>query len=113
MNCKNRIKIYILKSFSIVKILEQMFLKSHIKKSNSEKSLNSIYKNEWKNKIKFQLYVQFLQIFIISFSFLPVKPEIKVTSEIVGAPVESQVVLECIVQVYPKPLNGWYKNTGT
>ncbi|KAL5277380.1 hypothetical protein ACFFRR_002552 [Megaselia abdita] len=38
------------------------------------------------------------------------KPEIKVNSEIVGAPVDSQVVLECIVQVYPKPLNGWYKN---
>lgn len=26
---------------------------------------------------------------------------------------ESQVVLECIVQVYPKPLNGWYKNGGS
>lgn len=26
---------------------------------------------------------------------------------------EREVTLECIVEVYPKPLNGWYRNEGT
>lgn len=26
---------------------------------------------------------------------------------------EKEVTLECIVEVYPKPLNGWYRNEGT
>ncbi|XP_050746331.1 protein amalgam [Drosophila biarmipes] len=37
-------------------------------------------------------------------------PTIKAINQLVGAPVEREVTLECIVEVYPKPLNGWYRN---
>ncbi|XP_015012792.2 lachesin [Drosophila erecta] len=39
-------------------------------------------------------------------------PTIKAISQLVGAPVEREVTLECIVEVYPKPLNGWYRSEG-
>ncbi|XP_061401367.1 lachesin, partial [Musca vetustissima] len=39
-------------------------------------------------------------------------PSIKAVNQLVGAPVEREVTLECIVEVYPKPLNGWYRNEG-
>ncbi|XP_070069359.1 protein amalgam [Drosophila takahashii] len=39
-------------------------------------------------------------------------PTIKAINQLVGAPVEREVTLECIVEVYPKPLNGWYRNEG-
>ncbi|XP_043660057.1 uncharacterized protein LOC122624512 [Drosophila teissieri] len=39
-------------------------------------------------------------------------PTIKAISQLVGAPVEREVTLECIVEVYPKPLNGWYHREG-
>ncbi|XP_064535100.1 lachesin isoform X2 [Drosophila montana] len=39
-------------------------------------------------------------------------PTIKAVNQLVGAPVEREVILECIVEVYPKPLNGWYRNEG-
>ncbi|EDW27201.1 GL21154 [Drosophila persimilis] len=39
-------------------------------------------------------------------------PTIKAVNQLVGAPVEREVTLECIVEVYPKPLNGWYRNEG-
>ncbi|KRK05534.1 lachesin isoform X1 [Drosophila yakuba] len=39
-------------------------------------------------------------------------PTIKAISQLVGAPVEREVTLECIVEVYPKPLNGWYRREG-
>ncbi|XP_052837439.1 protein amalgam isoform X2 [Drosophila gunungcola] len=41
-----------------------------------------------------------------------VSPTIKAINQLVGAPVEREVTLECIVEVYPKPLNGWYRNEG-
>lgn len=47
--------------------------------------------------------------FFVSFA---VPPVVKAVNQLVGAPVESDVVLECIVEVYPKPLNGWYRNDG-
>nr|XP_036677643.1 lachesin [Drosophila suzukii] len=37
-------------------------------------------------------------------------PTIKAINQLVGAPVEREVTLECVVEVYPKPLNGWYRN---
>ncbi|KAL9929609.1 dpr-interacting protein lambda isoform 1-T5 [Glossina fuscipes fuscipes] len=39
-------------------------------------------------------------------------PSIKAVNQLVAAPVEREVTLECIVEVYPKPLNGWYRNEG-
>lgn len=44
--------------------------------------------------------------------FLAVPPTVKAVNQLVGAPVESHVTLQCIVEAYPKPLNGWYKNEG-
>jgi hypothetical protein len=31
---------------------------------------------------------------------------------LVGAPVESHVLLQCIVEAFPKPLNTWYRGEG-
>lgn len=39
-----------------------------------------------------------------------VAPMVKAVNQLVGAPVESHVLLECLVEVFPKPLNGWYRN---
>ncbi|XP_030386774.1 lachesin [Scaptodrosophila lebanonensis] len=39
-------------------------------------------------------------------------PTIKAVNQLVGAPIDREVTLECIVEVYPKPLNGWYRNEG-
>ncbi|XP_070140681.1 lachesin isoform X2 [Drosophila kikkawai] len=39
-------------------------------------------------------------------------PVIKAFNQLVGAPLEREVTLECMVEVYPKPLNGWYRNEG-
>lgn len=44
--------------------------------------------------------------------YISVPPTIKAVNQLVGAPVEREVTLECIVEVYPKPLNGWYRNEG-
>ncbi|XP_067625213.1 lachesin [Eurosta solidaginis] len=41
-----------------------------------------------------------------------VAPSIKAVNQLLGAPVEREITLECIVEVYPKPLNGWYRNEG-
>lgn len=41
-----------------------------------------------------------------------VPPSVKAVNHVVGAPVESHVLLECIVEVFPKPLNGFYFNEG-
>uniref|UniRef100_A0A336LZ60 CSON008625 protein n=1 Tax=Culicoides sonorensis TaxID=179676 RepID=A0A336LZ60_CULSO len=40
-------------------------------------------------------------------------PTVKASNQLVGAPVESNVLLQCIVEAFPKPLNGWYKNEGS
>lgn len=39
-----------------------------------------------------------------------VAPMVKAINQLVGAPLESHVLLECLVEVFPKPLNGWYRN---
>ncbi|XP_043066371.1 lachesin [Drosophila bipectinata] len=39
-------------------------------------------------------------------------PSIKAVNQLVGAPIEREVTLECFVEVNPKPLNGWYRNEG-
>lgn len=41
-----------------------------------------------------------------------VAPMVKAINQLVGAPLESHVLLECLVEVFPKPLNGWYRNEG-
>lgn len=41
-----------------------------------------------------------------------VSPTVKAVNQLVGAPVESRVLLQCVVEVFPKPLNGWYRNDG-
>lgn len=41
-----------------------------------------------------------------------VPPTVKAINQLVGAPLESHVLLECLVEVFPKPLNGWYRNDG-
>ncbi|XP_055837591.1 lachesin isoform X2 [Episyrphus balteatus] len=37
-------------------------------------------------------------------------PSIKTLNQLVAAPIGSQVTLECFSEVFPKPLNGWYKD---
>ncbi|XP_058450165.1 protein amalgam [Malaya genurostris] len=39
-------------------------------------------------------------------------PSVKAGNQLVAAPVESHVMLQCIVESFPTPLNGWYKNDG-
>ncbi|XP_055643967.1 protein amalgam [Toxorhynchites rutilus septentrionalis] len=39
-------------------------------------------------------------------------PNVKAGNQLVAAPVESHVMLQCIVEAFPAPLNGWYKNDG-
>nr|XP_029733393.1 lachesin-like [Aedes albopictus]XP_029733394.1 lachesin-like [Aedes albopictus] len=39
-------------------------------------------------------------------------PSVKAGNQLVAAPVESHVMLQCIVEAFPTPLNGWYKNDG-
>ncbi|XP_029169231.1 lachesin-like isoform X2 [Nylanderia fulva] len=41
------------------------------------------------------------------------KPLIKVTNQLVAAPVDSDVLLQCYVESSPKALNTWYRNNGT
>jgi hypothetical protein len=41
-----------------------------------------------------------------------VAPSVKAVNQLVGAPVESHVLLQCIVEAYAKPLNTWYRNEG-
>lgn len=60
-------------------------------------------------------YLVFLFYTKLSFSFLfisLVPPTVKAVNHVVGAPIESHVLLECVVEVFPKPLNGWYRNDG-
>ncbi|XP_055589719.1 protein amalgam-like [Uranotaenia lowii] len=39
-------------------------------------------------------------------------PSVKADNQLVAAPVESHVLLQCTVEAFPAPLNGWYKNDG-
>lgn len=43
---------------------------------------------------------------------IKVKPLIKVSNQLVAAPVNSDVLLQCYVESSPKALNTWYKNNG-
>ncbi|XP_076235065.1 dpr-interacting protein lambda [Calliopsis andreniformis] len=40
------------------------------------------------------------------------QPAIKVTNQLVAAPVDSDVVLQCHVEASPHAMNTWYRNTG-
>lgn len=61
---------------------------------------------------QFWFYVR-LRFFLLVFTHTKtVSPMVKAVNHVVGAPVESHVLLECIVEVFPKPLNGWYRNDG-
>lgn len=60
----------------------------------------------------FGLMCDFVRFFSSSRPFPPVPPSVKAVNHVVGAPVESHVLLECTVEVFPKPLNGWYRNDG-
>jgi hypothetical protein len=42
-----------------------------------------------------------------------VAPSVKPSTQLLGAPVESNVLLQCIVESFPKPLNSWLKSDGT
>lgn len=41
-----------------------------------------------------------------------VPPLIKVSNQLVAAPVDSDVILQCYVESSPKALNTWYRNKG-
>ena len=49
---------------------------------------------------------------IYSFSFFPVHPLIKVSNQLVAAPVGSNVDIGCDVEASPKAMNSWYRDTG-
>lgn len=44
--------------------------------------------------------------------FFSVLPSVKPSVGLVGAPVESHVLLQCIVEAFPKPLNTWFRGEG-
>ena len=44
--------------------------------------------------------------------FMTVQPTVKAVIQLVLAPVESNVLVQCIVEAYPKPLNTWYRHEG-
>ncbi|XP_052864421.1 neurotrimin-like [Anopheles cruzii] len=39
-------------------------------------------------------------------------PNVKAGNQLVAAPVESHVLLQCVVEAFPTPLNGWHKHDG-
>lgn len=41
-----------------------------------------------------------------------VPPAVKAVTNIVSTPSGSHVLLQCIVEVFPKPLNGWHRSDG-
>lgn len=43
---------------------------------------------------------------------IAVAPSVEVPNELVSAPLESSVLLQCTVEAFPKPLNQWYKSDG-
>lgn len=51
--------------------------------------------------------------FVFTFpSLFAVPPTVKAVNQLVAAPVESHVLLQCIVEAFAKPLNTWYRNEG-
>lgn len=50
-------------------------------------------------------------LLLLLFSF-PVAPIIKVPNQLVGAPLGTDVQLECFVEAFPNTINYWIKNRG-
>ncbi|XP_036321029.1 uncharacterized protein LOC118735413 [Rhagoletis pomonella] len=48
-----------------------------------------------------------------TFMFAQVPPSLKAANQLLGAPVEREINIECIVKVYPELFAGWYHNEGT
>lgn len=44
--------------------------------------------------------------------FFPVHPVIQVPNQLVGAPLGTDVTIECHVEASPKSINYWVKDTG-
>lgn len=66
-----------------------------------QQQLHRLLKVSWKNERKiFSILNRFLFALFTA------------VNQLVGAPVDSRVTLECIVEAFPKPLNGWYRNEG-
>lgn len=51
-------------------------------------------------------------IFSNYFSLISVHPTIHVPNQLVGAPLGTHVLLECIIQASPKAISYWIKDTG-
>lgn len=47
------------------------------------------------------------------FIILTVIPQVKVTNQLVGAPIGSDVELQCYIEASPKAMNSWYREDGT
>lgn len=39
-------------------------------------------------------------------------PQVKVTNQLVGAPLGSDVELQCYIEASPKAMNSWYREDG-
>nr|CAI5837669.1 unnamed protein product [Callosobruchus analis] len=48
----------------------------------------------------------------IQFSYFSVHPVIHVPNQLVGAPLGTDVTLECNVEAYPKSINYWVRDNG-
>ena len=46
------------------------------------------------------------------FALCPVYPIIQVHNQLVGAPLGSNITLDCVVEASPKPINYWARDTG-
>lgn len=44
--------------------------------------------------------------------FSTVIPQVKVTNQLVGAPLGSDVQLQCYIEASPKAMNSWYREDG-
>lgn len=53
--------------------------------------------------------IQFLKHVII---YISVAPSIKIPNQLLGAPLGTDVLLECHVEAFPNTINYWMKNRG-
>lgn len=58
-----------------------------------------------------ELFKWIIYVNNIFFSLGKVPPTVR-ASELVFSPIGHSVLLQCFVEVFPKPLNGWYRNNG-
>ena len=63
-------------------------------------------------KMDCKLMQAFLCSYIFPLLFL-VPPEISVTNHVLGAPKNSRLILECVVEAYPPPIIYWTNQNGT